>query len=119
MVVAAGKPLVLGRVRGVPMLIPMPGVCKSWVVPTALAGTELRTAKRGLVGVGVYKPGGSSAKAVKAAEFGSKKTDGVSDGVNRNGSAGALGVGSRSSWAANLMARREGVSRERARRGKL
>ena len=94
---AVGKPVPVGRARGGPRLIPMPGVCRSWVELIAFADTEVVAAKLELAGVGVNRPGGWLAKAAKAAEDGSMNTDGVSDGVNRNGSAGALGVGSRSS----------------------
>lgn len=47
-------------------------------------------------GVGVNNPAGWFANAAKADEVGSMKADGVREGVNRNGSASARGVGSRS-----------------------
>lgn len=98
--------LPFGNDNGVPILMPMFGVCKSRVVPIAFAGTESDTPKPELTvtpGVGVNNPGGWFANAANAADVGSMNADGVSEGVNRNGSAGALGVGSRSSWVENLI----------------
>lgn len=91
--------------RGVPMLIPILGVSSPWVVTaTPAMGLPVPYVELPFTpGVGVNSPGGWFANAAKAADVGSIKTDGVREGVNRNGSAGApLGVGSRSSWPGNL-----------------
>lgn len=47
-------------------------------------------------GVGVNNPAGWFAKAANADEVGSMKAEGVKEGVNRNDSAPARGVGSKS-----------------------
>lgn len=98
--VVAGREVTFDIDNGVPILMPMLGVCRSW--PAVVDKESKLEAPFTPPGVGVNRPGGWFAKAAKAADVGSRKAEGVRDGVKRNGSPGALGVGSRSSWPANL-----------------
>ena len=104
--VGTGRVVPFGNDRGVSMLSPMLGVCSPLLLVTTAPAMGLAVPNVELPftpGVGVNNPGGWFAKAANAADVGSINTEGVRDGVKRNGSAGALGVESRSG-PANLLA---------------